>query len=94
MLEWKDRTSYSRGDKERIPSIWELEVEGLKIVVHKIIHYPEWYLSCYDLHIEKQCLYTEDVEEAKAEGLKIIIEKIEQLKKAKDALISREHTIV
>ncbi len=89
MLEWKDASSYSRNDKERIPTVWELKVGGLRIVVHRIIHYPEWYVSCYNLNIENKCLYTDDVEEAKAIGIKTIINKIEELEKAKSILIGQ-----
>ena len=89
MLEWRDKTSYSRGDKERKPRIWELKVGGLRIVIHRIIHYPEWYVSCYDLSIEDNCLYTDDLEEAKAIGIKTIIDRIEELEKAKSILIGQ-----
>jgi len=86
MLEWKDTTSYSRGDKERIPRILEIKVEGLRIVVHRIIHYPEWYVSCYDLNIEDRCLYVDDLYEAKIKAIDIILEKLEGLMRVKEVL--------
>ena len=89
MLQWKDISSYSRNDKERTPTVLELRVDGLRIVIHRIIHYPEWYVSCYDLNIEDKCLYTEDLEEAKAIGIQTIIDKIEELERAKSILIGQ-----
>ena len=87
MLEWKDASSYSRSDKERIPTVWALKVEGLRIVIHRIIHYPEWYVSCYDLNIEGKCLYTEDLEEAKAKGIDLVIRNIEKFMKVREVIL-------
>ena len=44
---WKDITSYSR-DKPRIPSLWAMDVGGLRISVGKghIYHPGKWVLLC------------------------------------------------
>lgn len=87
MIEWKDVSSYSRYDKERIPSILELKIEGIRIVVHRIIHYDGWFVSCYDLNIEDEQLYTEDLEDAKIKGINYIVDEIDKLGKLKDELM-------
>jgi hypothetical protein len=48
MIEWKDETSYSRGDTERVPRAWAVKVGALKISVHRHIHHdPDvWLLTC------------------------------------------------
>lgn len=45
---WKDASSYSRGDKNKVPNIWVLMVGPLKIsVVYNHIYYPDqWTFSC------------------------------------------------
>lgn len=89
MLEWKDASSYSRSDKERIPTVWELKIEGLRIVIHRIIHCPGWHISCYDLNIEDEYLYTEDLEEAKAKGLDLVVKNIEKFMKVREVILSK-----
>lgn len=47
--QWKDKTSYSRDDRERIPSIWQLQLtRDIRIsVVRKHIHNPDsWVMHC------------------------------------------------
>lgn len=48
MTEWKDETSYSRSDTERVPRAWVTAGGGLKISVHRHIHHaPDaWLLTC------------------------------------------------
>ena len=72
--EWEEVTTFSRGDKERIPRIWELNADKLTITVHRHIHYLEdqWLLTCrpfYDC-FELQC---EDIDDAKFEALNIML---------------------
>lgn len=51
---WKDSTSYSRSQKERIPTSYRTEVGPLTISVTKghIYYKGEWYVRCSDLGIE------------------------------------------
>jgi hypothetical protein len=46
-MDWKDVTSYSRGE-ERVPSAWEAKADELRIVVtRKHIHAPgHWVMHC------------------------------------------------
>jgi hypothetical protein len=47
-MKWKDISSFSKSDKSKTPKTFELQVSGLKIAVHRHIHYsPDvWLLSC------------------------------------------------
>lgn len=88
MVIWKDGTSYSRNVKERIPSVWELQFDGMRIAVHRIIHYPGWYVSCFELGINNKSLFEDNVEKAKKEALKIILEKLEEYESIKKQILN------
>lgn len=84
---YKDITTHSRRDKERKPRILENETNGIKFLVHKHIYYgDEWLLTCRELGVEHLHLNTDDMEEAKENGIVEIIKllggKINQYKKA------------
>jgi hypothetical protein len=50
---------------------WEYRTPNLRIMVHGYIGMPDnaWFLTCYDLRIERMPLAATDAETAKAEGL-------------------------
>ncbi len=84
---YKDITSYSRGDKDRIPGVLENETNGIKFTVHKHIYYgDEWVLTCREIGVEHLRLNTEDMEEAKEKGIVEMIQllgiEISRFKKA------------
>ncbi len=67
---YKDITTYSQKDKERKPSILENETNGIRFTVHKHIYYgDEWLLTCRKLGVEHLRLNTNDMEEAKINGI-------------------------
>uniref|UniRef100_A0A6H2A083 Uncharacterized protein n=1 Tax=viral metagenome TaxID=1070528 RepID=A0A6H2A083_9ZZZZ len=73
MIQWKDETSYSISDKERMPSIWEARINAIDICVHRHIHYPgKWLLASRYIGIEKKELNSNDIDEAKKEALFIV----------------------
>ncbi len=47
-MKWKDVSSFSQGDKARIPCSFELRAAGIRIAVSRHIHYaPDaWVLRC------------------------------------------------
>lgn len=47
-MNWKDVSSYSKGDTDRSPRTVQLDVAGLRVVVTRhIYHAPEdWVLNC------------------------------------------------
>ncbi|MEE9366754.1 MAG: hypothetical protein V3W44_08715 [Dehalococcoidales bacterium] len=72
--EWKDTSSYSQGDTERIPKMWTLVLGSLRIIVHRHIHYDpdQWLLSCNELGFAT-CLLTEkDISKARNEALSYV----------------------
>lgn len=88
-MKWQDGTSYSKSDKERIPRILEVNVRGLTIIIHRIIHYDEWHLTVRGkLNIKDLQLHTEDLEEAKIKGMEIVMNEILKLEKIRDVLVS------
>lgn len=89
LMEWQDKTSYSKGDKERVPRVLEINVEGLRVVIHRIIHCEGWYLTVYELNIDDRYLETDDLEDAKNRGLEVVIGRILKLEKIKNILISK-----
>ena len=86
-MKWRDGTSNSRGDKERVPRLLELDVEGVVVVIHRIMHCEGWYLTVHKLNIEKIELDTDNLNDAKSKGLKFVIGYIEKLENIKDKLI-------
>lgn len=84
---YKDITTHSKGDKERKPRILENEANGIKFKVHKHIYYgDEWLLTCRELGVEHLRLYTNDMEEAKTNGvvemIKLLGKEIRRYEKA------------
>jgi hypothetical protein len=55
---WTDCTTYRQGDKERIPTTFEVESGMLRIVVtNGHIHYKgQWVMHCYRLGIDTELL--------------------------------------
>lgn len=58
MYEWKDTSSHSRLDKERVPTEYTLKGKFLTVCIHRHIHYPEkmWLLSCHEVGISRMPL--------------------------------------
>jgi len=60
---WKDATSYSRNDKDRIPQTWEIDLGGnLKLGVTRHRHYEsdQWLFYCHQLNLEEPLNYRGD----------------------------------
>ena len=77
MKEWKDVSSYSRGDKERIPSAWLLKAGYVRIVVHRHIHYPkdQWLLSCEPFYNNFE-LKNKDISKAKKSAISMVYKQL------------------
>lgn len=59
-MNWKDTTSYSRGETDRQPTVWSATAGRFRIVITKghIYYKGEWVmhlhpgvLDCYELHL-------------------------------------------
>jgi len=79
---WKDTTSYRQGERASTakPRSWEMiTMSNLRVIVHRHIDDPySWFLSCYDLRIEKLQLNSEDIEEAKEEAIQIVRARLQE----------------
>lgn len=80
---WKDVTTYSRDDKDRLPRVWHLDCGDMRVAVHKHIHYaPDaWLLTCSPF-FDKRELCAKDADDAKAEALALVREKVKTLAEA------------
>ena len=58
LTQWRDCTSYSRDDKERVPTTYEIKHGYLRIVITcgHIYHRPKWVLHCQTIGIDSRPL--------------------------------------
>jgi hypothetical protein len=70
-MQWKDETSYSRGDKERVPTTFAAICGPLKLVVTSgHVHYPgRWVARCH--LFDTKPLKATSREEAQAEVVQL-----------------------
>lgn len=73
-LAWKDTTSYTKEEEERIPRTWELRTTGCRIIVTRSRHHEDkWVLFVYGaMRLEDTVLRAEKVEKAQREALEIV----------------------
>lgn len=77
MSTWRDVTSYSQGDKKRIPRVWELEGTPAKITVHRYSGIPDtWFVTCREIGLETKALALVDIDDAQQEAISIVQERI------------------
>jgi len=75
-MEWKDATTYSRDNKERKQTAWELTLPSLRIWVSKghKNHPGEFVMHCFALGIESKRLNLKEdanIEDVKEKAIKI-----------------------
>lgn len=77
-MEWKDVTRYSQSCKEKKPSSWEIDIDGMKVYITltHIYHPGQWVMHCRDLELREIELNVGTEEEAKEKAIKIVYEKI------------------
>lgn len=77
---WKDETSYSQGDKERIPRTWTARAGGLILTISRHVHLPPdaWVGYCRQLGIEQQLRGTTK-REAQKELIFIVEQRLREL---------------
>lgn len=86
MVQWKDATSYSYNDKERVPRIWETTIGAIRLSVHRYIGLDGWYLSTNPDICSTRTLKGETHEQAKQEAILLMLkwsrEQVSALEKA------------
>lgn len=81
MSKWRDATSYSQGDKEKIPTTWKYKAGDLNIVVHKYVGCGEtWHLTCPPFY-NCQAMPSLDIEKMKKLALQLVLKEILEIKK-------------
>jgi len=76
---WEDITTYSRTDKERIPSTWELKLpSGLRIcITNGHIHYRgTWVFHCHALGFNTIALKATSKEQAEKQSIEIVSNRV------------------
>lgn len=68
MAEWRDITSYSQRDQQRIPQSWELDCGRIRLVVTRRHGLEGWYVSA-DGFFSYSALGSADIEHAKVEAM-------------------------
>lgn len=87
LIAWKDVTSYSRGNKERIPRILEAEICGFTLTIHRHIHIPgTWLLSCCRLDLDNVDLRTDDFAEAENKAIAFFIKHLDKYVELQDTM--------
>lgn len=83
--QWKDRTSYGRYDKERIPSVWHLQLTRdirISVVRTHIYNRESWVMHCapwFDTHSLDLPSIVENRDEAMARALSMVRGKVLEL---------------
>jgi len=78
-MDWKDCTSYSRDNKERIPTTFELKFpSGLRITITKdhIYYKGDWVMHCKNVGIDTHPLNVKTQEEAQTKAIGIVKAKV------------------
>ena len=70
---WKDSTSYSQGDKEKIPTAFTSMIGGCKIsiVCNHLYHRGEWIFHCSQLGFEEYGLKEKTAKDAAEKAVEI-----------------------
>jgi hypothetical protein len=73
-MEWKDTTSYSRGDKERVPTTFTIGGSRLSITVtcSHIYYKPGWVAHCHVAGIDTRPLKATSLDEAQREAYELV----------------------
>lgn len=90
MTQWKDITSYSRDEKDRVPSVWQFSaIKFPRIVIVRNHRYlpDEWVVTCspwFEAHGLGLPSVIENRDEAKARAIKLVKSTIKEMYDALD----------
>lgn len=78
---WEDCTSYSKSDKERVPTTFSTHIGGMKLVITcgHIHAKGEWLASCHSLNIDFQLLKVKTPIEAGEQIILLCKEKVNKM---------------
>jgi hypothetical protein len=72
MSKWKDTTTYSRGDSDREPQTWHLQLVAHRLCVTRRVHLEGWFVD-HPLTLLRP-LKSADVKDAQIEALHLLRE--------------------
>lgn len=77
---WDDKTSFSKGENDRTPRVWECRAGLICIRVHRHRDYPgKWCISCFGIFgMEGNILAANNIEEAKKEAINLVIHRLRE----------------
>lgn len=91
---WKDITSYSRDAKERSPTSFSNDVDGIRVTVTcgHVQYRPYWIMHCYQLGINTYPLDDapegiEGLDIAKEKAISIVFKKSQKIAKAIEKML-------
>lgn len=93
-MEWKDTTSYSRGQVDRTPTAFTAQCGPIRLVVTSShIHYPgKWVAHGFPL-FENKVLDAKTCEEAQAEAVQMALDWLSAAKTAIDAAMKNANPL-
>jgi hypothetical protein len=79
VINWKDITSYTKTEKERLPRSFQSEGLSATLTVHRHRDYDgeQWLLSVYSLGINNQKLKSKDTIKAQKEAIDFLKNKLQ-----------------
>jgi len=74
MAMWKDVSSFSQSNKDRVPWCFEAQFGRFRLVVHRHKDYPpdQWLATCYPGVFEHRELPSKDITEAKRQAATLL----------------------
>ena len=79
-MTWIDTTSYPRGTQgQRPPTEWTLKAGNILVCVHRYLDLPGWFLSCFQLNLDRKKLQAEDLKLAQVEALTFLLDTVRHL---------------
>lgn len=91
--DWKDSTSYARGERgQAVPREWTLDLGGLRVIVHHIhgLSDETWFVSCHAMGIERHELNNANAALACTEALGYCFERAKRWTEKLLAAIGKE----
>ena len=75
-MSWKDISSFSKNDKDRTPTTFELQAGDVRLVVTRHIHHPGAWVAICEPFFRCKELDCEDIERAKEEAITVVRHKL------------------
>ena len=85
-MKWTDVTSYSRGDKERKPTCWQITDDDKTLTITVVWNHRnrpgEWCFHCHELNFDTEPVDADSEQKAKAEAIRYVVIRLQLLLKS------------